>query len=86
MVEIFSDRCSHCTTERSKKLSTHKIVLQTCPSTSIVFISIKFGAELLEPVVSVDAFSSEDDQLFPVVSIQESLSGSITVLNRSFQQ
>ena len=86
MVEIFSDRRSHCMTECSKKLSTHEIVLQTCPSTSIVFISIKFGAELLEPVVSVDAFSSEDDQLFPVVSIQESLSGSITVLNRSFQQ
>ena len=40
-----------------RSFATHKIAPQTCPSTSIVFVLVKFGAELLEPVVSVDTFS-----------------------------
>ena len=80
MVEIFSDCRSHYTAEHSKKFATHEIFIQNCPSTSAMFISVKFTAELQEPVVSVDTFSSESGELFLKFNLQESLSNTVTVL------
>ena len=45
-----------------------------------MFISVEFTAEVQEPVVSVDTFSSEGGELSLKVNVQESLSNTVTVL------